>query len=141
MQTNIATECQGQIHQTYTGQRSTWNAQLKYVTNKAYRVFWTFRGTSGKAWDLKPKVVYWTYTMVIRPMLTYASTVQWPVVRYKVSRVELSRLQRSATRAITRAIRMDPTAAMEVLLGPPPLHVTTEADAQVGIHRLMCTQQ
>jgi hypothetical protein len=30
---------------------------------------------------------------------------------------------------------------MEVLLGLPPLHVTTEAEAQTGIYKLMCTEQ
>ena len=29
----------------------------------------------------------------------------------------------------------------EVLLGLPPLHVTTEAEAQVGIYILTCTHQ
>lgn len=73
-------------------------------------------------------------------MLTYGSIVWWPMVRYKVSNVEL-RLQRLATLAITETMRMAPTVAMEVLLGLPPLHVMIEMDARVGIYRLMCTQQ
>ena len=36
---------------------------------------------------------------------------------------------------------MTPTAAMEALLGLPPLHVMTEAEAQAKLYRLMCTQQ
>ena len=79
--------------------------------------------------------------MVIRPMLAYGSIVWWPMVRYKVSKAELSRLQRLATSAIREAMRMAPTVAMEVLLGLPPLHVMIEADAPVGIYRLMSTQQ
>jgi len=42
---------------------------------------------------------------------------------------------------ITGAMKMTPTAAMEVLLGLPPLHVTTAAEAQAELYRLMCTQQ
>jgi hypothetical protein len=38
-------------------------------------------------------------------------------------------------------MKMTPTAAMEVLLGLPPLHVMIEAEAQAGIYRLMCNQQ
>jgi hypothetical protein len=34
-----------------------------------------------------------------------------------------------------------PKAAMEVLLGLLPLHVTIEAETQAGIYRLMCNQQ
>jgi hypothetical protein len=59
--------------------------------NKAYRALWTCKGTFGKTWGLKPRVVYWIYTMVIRPVLTYGSTVWWLKVRYSVSRTELSK--------------------------------------------------
>ena len=38
-------------------------------------------------------------------------------------------------------MRKAPTAAIEVLLGLPPLHVMTEVEAQAGIYRLMCSQQ
>jgi hypothetical protein len=34
---------------------------------------------------------------------------------------------------------MTPTAAMEVLLRVPPLHVMIEVEAQAGIYRIMCT--
>jgi hypothetical protein len=30
----------------------TWKAQLKNVMNKAYRAFWTCKGTFGKTWGL-----------------------------------------------------------------------------------------
>jgi hypothetical protein len=43
--------------------------------------------------------------------------------------------------AIKGAMTTTPTAAMEVLLGLPPLHVATVAEAQAGIYRLMCNQQ
>jgi hypothetical protein len=36
---------------------------------------------------------------------------------------------------------MTPTVAMEVLLGLPPLHVMTEAEAQAWIYRIMYHQQ
>jgi hypothetical protein len=41
---------------------------------------------------------------------------------------------------IAEVMNMTPTAAMEVLLGLPPLHVMTEAEAQAELCRLMCTQ-
>jgi hypothetical protein len=36
-------------------------------------------------------------------------------------------------------MKMTQTAAMEVLLELPPLHATTEVEAQAGIYRLMCS--
>jgi hypothetical protein len=53
----------------------TWKKQLDKAINKAYRAFWTCRGTFGKTWGLKPKVVYWIYTGVVRPITTYAATI------------------------------------------------------------------
>jgi hypothetical protein len=82
--------------------------------NKAYRAFWTCNGTFGKTWDLKPRVVHWFCTMVIRPVLTYGCTVWWPKVRYNVSRTELSKLQNLS--GYNRVMKMTPTAAIEVLL-------------------------
>jgi hypothetical protein len=61
-------------------------------------------------------------------------------MRYNVSRTEFSKLQRLACLVKTGVIKMTPQAAMEVLLGLLPLHVTEE-EAQVRIYRLMCTQQ
>jgi hypothetical protein len=43
-------------------------------------------GTFGKTWDLKPRMVHWIYTMVVRLMLTNDSTVWWPKVRYNVNK-------------------------------------------------------
>jgi hypothetical protein len=43
--------------------------------------------------------------------------------------------------AIAVAMQTTPTAAMEVLLGLPPVHVMIEAEAKAGIYRVMCNQQ
>jgi hypothetical protein len=53
----------------------TWGVQLDRTTNRAHRAFWTSRGSFGKTWDLTPKVLYWLYTMVIGPKITYATIV------------------------------------------------------------------
>jgi hypothetical protein len=119
----------------------TWKTQLENVINKAYRAFWTCKGTFGKTWGLKPKVLHWIYIMIIRPILTYGAMVWWTRVNYNVRRMELNKLQRLACLAITGAMKTTPTAAMEVLLGLPPLHVVIEAVAQAGIYRLICNQQ
>jgi hypothetical protein len=49
--------------------------QLDNVLNKAYRPFWMCRSTFGKTWGVKPRVVYWIYAAVVRPIVTYAATV------------------------------------------------------------------
>jgi hypothetical protein len=38
-------------------------------------------------------------------------------------------------------MRKAPTAALEVLLGLPPLHLQMEAEAKIGNYRLRCNEQ
>jgi hypothetical protein len=83
--------------------------RLDDLINKACKAFWTWRGTFGKTWRLKPQAIYWIYAMVVRPTVIYADTVWWP-----------SELQRMACLAIAGAMR---TTAVEVLIGLPPLHL------------------
>jgi hypothetical protein len=79
--------------------------------------------------------------MVVRPIVTYAATVWWHMVKYSTSWAELSKLQRMACLGITGAMSTAPTAAIEVLLGLPPLHLQLEAEARAGIYRLHCSDQ
>jgi hypothetical protein len=105
------------------------------------KAFWTCRGTFGKTWGLKPKVVYWLYTAVVRHIAIYAANIGWPRVGLKTSQAELSKLQRMVCLGIPGAMGTAPTAAMEVLLGLSPLHLLVQAKAKIGNHRLRCNEQ
>jgi hypothetical protein len=83
-------------------------------------------------------VVYLIYTAVVRPIISYAATIWWPRVKLKTSQAELGKLQRMVCLGITGGMR---TAAMEVLLGLPPLHLQVEAEAKIGNYRLLCSDQ
>jgi hypothetical protein len=106
----------------------TWRKQLDKIINRACKAFWTCRSMFGKTWGLQPHIVYWIYTAVIRLIITHAATVWWPRARLKTSKAELSKLQRLACLGITGAMRTSPTAALEILLGLPPLHLQMEAE-------------
>jgi hypothetical protein len=95
----------------------------------------------GKTWGLQPNVVYWIYTAVVRPIITYGATVWWSRVRLKTSQAELSKLQILACLGITGTMRTSPTAALEILLGLPSLQLQLEAEARAGIYRLQCSDQ
>jgi hypothetical protein len=43
----------------------TWKKSVDKVTNKAYKAFWTCRGTFRKTWGLKQKVIYWIYIAAV----------------------------------------------------------------------------
>jgi hypothetical protein len=115
--------------------------QLDKAINKTYNTFWICRGIFGKTWGLKAKVVYWLYTAVVRPIVTYPATIWWSRVKHKISQAERGKLQRMVCLGITGAMRIAPTAAMEVVLELPPLHLQVEAEARIGNYRLLCNDQ
>jgi hypothetical protein len=118
-----------------------WEEQLEKITKRAYRAFLTCKGTFRKTWGLKPWVIHWMYTMVVRPIITYAAMIWWPRLKYTTSKAKLSKLQRLAYLGITGAMRTATTDTIEVPLGLPPLHLNIEAEAQAGIYRLNCNEQ
>jgi hypothetical protein len=115
----------------------TWKEPLNNVMNKASRAHWTFKGTFVNTWGQKPSVVHRIYTMAIKRILTFGSMVWWQRVRHNVSRTELSDLQRLACLAITGAMKMTSTGAMEALLELFPLHVMIKVEAQAQTYRLI----
>jgi hypothetical protein len=98
-QNNIAVH-RSQKPWTNIGQGTGIKGQLGKIMNRADRAFWIHSGTFGKIWGLKPKAVYWIYSIVVRPIITYATTM-WCRLKYKTSRAKLSKLQRLACLRIT----------------------------------------
>jgi hypothetical protein len=66
-------------------------------------------------------MVHWLYTRVIRPSILHAALVWWPKVKQKTTKIQLGRIQRMVCPAIMGAMKLTPTAAMEVLLNLTPL--------------------
>jgi len=63
---------------------------------QACRAFRTCRGTYGKLWEPKHKVLHSIHTMKVTHTITYAALVWWPGTKLQVSRTGLSKLQRTA---------------------------------------------
>jgi hypothetical protein len=95
------------------------NFTFNKIFNKAYKAFRVCRRTLGKTWGLKPKMLYWIYTVIVRLIVTYAATIRWPRVKLKTSQAEFSKLQKMACLGITEAMKTTPRTATEVLLGLP----------------------
>ncbi|XP_028161440.1 uncharacterized protein LOC114353581 [Ostrinia furnacalis] len=114
----------------------TWRKHQDTVIAKAMRVLGMCRGAYGKTWGLSPRVMRWIYITMVRPIILYGSIVWWPRIRLQTCRTALGKLQRTACLAITSAFRTTPTAALEIILGLPPLHLALEVDARKALHRL-----
>ena len=58
----------------------SWQQQVEAKCRKAVVAFSQVHRAVGIMWGLTPKIVYWLYTAVIRPVINYAAVVWWPRV-------------------------------------------------------------
>lgn len=115
-------------------ERLNWNSQLDKATEKAISSLWTCRRLAGKTWGMGPKVMYYMYTMIARPIATYAASVWWKKAQQRTAKTKLNGVQRLACLGITGAMHTTPTIAMEVLLGMLPLHLFIKKEALIAAH-------
>jgi hypothetical protein len=87
---------------------------------------------------LRPRVVHWLFTSVVRPSITYASLVWWPGCETARAKQLLGTIQRLACLGITGVMRTTPTNAMEALVGLPPLDLVVQGEARALAHHLWC---
>jgi len=113
-----------------------WNQHLQKIIRKAQTTFAVVRCICGKKWGLRPNMVHWPYTRVLRPSIFHGALVWWSKVTQKTTKIQLGRIQRMACIAITRAMKSTPTAAMEVLLNLNPLDLLIMAEARMALYRL-----
>jgi len=85
---------------------------------------------------LRPRVVHWLYVSIIRPSVTFASLVWWPVCHTASAKKKLSRIQRLARLWRTGVMRTIPTSAVEALICLPPLELVVQGEARSAAHRL-----
>ncbi|WP_333765325.1 hypothetical protein, partial [Streptomyces sp. IBSBF 2390] len=96
-------------------EKLNWNANIEERRKKAYNALYGCKQCIGKKWGLKPKMVHWIYTMVVRPILTYGSIVWWKSTDKDYVCKRLQTLQRAACVAITGAFGNTPTDALNII--------------------------
>lgn len=102
-----------------------WKSNVDDRARKAYVALYSCKKMLGKRWGLKPRMALWMYTAIVRPILTYGSTVWWPALKKQYNRTKLGRVQRGASMCITGALRTTPRDALDAILYllPPDLHI------------------
>lgn len=63
--------------------RLTWNEHLNSAINKGKMALMAAKRAVGKTWGLKPRMVLWLYTAVVRPKIAYGFLVWWPKIEQK----------------------------------------------------------
>lgn len=119
----------------------SWGRHVEQRVETATKVFWQCRRAFGNSWGLKPKMVHWLYTSIIRPYLTYAAVVWWPRTKVRSTISRLDKIQRLATVGITGAMRTTPSAALNILLALAPLDLIIQEEARKAVIRLKASNQ
>lgn len=117
-------------------EKLTWRPQIDRIVTKTVASLWQLRKTIGKVWGLKPEVMHWLYTAIIRPRISYGSVVWWKSITNVTVANRLTKLQRLASLLITSAMRTTPSAALNVILGLPPLPIWIKGEAMAAYIRM-----
>ena len=122
-------------------QKLTWNKHVDYKINQAKKCIMTCRRMLGKNWGLSPKMMFWMYTTIVRPIITYASVIWWCKVEQKTVKDRLGSLQRLACLCITGAMSSAPTRALETILDLTPLDIFICSVARMTAYRMTLQNQ
>ena len=106
----------------------TWTKHVKEKVAKAMRVLQLTKAIVGQKWGLTPEKVFWVYSALVRPILSYGSIV-WSHSINKTLKGRLTRVQSFAIRSMIGVMRSTPTAGMEVVLGLMPLDLYIQSQA------------
>lgn len=117
-----------------------WNSHLNYAIDKATNALWISKRTFGNKWGLRPAMIHWIYTAIVRPRITYASLVWWPKTKEKCAIKKLGKIQRLAAVSTTGAMRSTPTNALDAMLNILPLHQYVQLEAEKAAIRLKRTK-
>ena len=115
-----------------------WREHLENRCRSVISYFWMCRRAVGQTWGLRPGMVHWIYSAILRPRLLYAAVVWWPRVQKVAARVALEHVRALILRGALGAIGTTPVAAMGILLNVEPFHLSIVAAAALAAHRLQC---
>ena len=114
----------------------TWKPHITRITRKATTALMQCRQIVGKTWGIKPSLLKWIYTAMIRLIMSYAF-VSWAGGLNKKYLVrKLTKVQRLACLMISSAFLGTPTGALEILLNITPIEEFLLAEAVRGSYRI-----
>ncbi|XP_065367256.1 uncharacterized protein LOC135960009 [Calliphora vicina] len=121
---------------TFLDNKLSWKINTQERLKKGLNAYYTCRNSIGKNWGLRPSMVNWIYTSVVRPIITYGCTVWWEAMRKRSYRAILNKAQRCACLGITGALGSTPQAALDIILNLLPIENYVESVAARNLLRL-----
>ena len=105
--------------------RLNWSKHITERLAKAAKTMNVAKAIIGQKWGLTPEKVFWVYTALVRPIVSYAAAV-WSTGVTQTIKNKMKRLQRGVLLSMSSAMRSTPTAGMEAALGLLPLDLHIE---------------
>ena len=116
-----------------------WKANIESRTKKGYAALYSCKNLLGKSWGLSPKLFYWLYSAVVRPVLCYGCIVWWDIVEKQINVKDFKKIHRMSLLGISRAKQSTSTAALENILGILPIDMHIKETAAKSALRLSQT--
>ena len=113
-----------------------WKAHLQNKIKKAKGLLMKMSNITNSYWGPKPKLMRWTFTGIVRPMISYAAMTWAHAIEREELEEALRRLNRFAMNTIVKVPRSTPTRAMEIILDIPPLHLHLKKEGMAAFMRL-----
>ena len=107
-----------------------------HITRKATTALMQCRQIVGKTWGIKPSMMKWIYTAMIRSIMSYACVSSAGGLNKKYLVRKLTKVQRLACLMISSAFPGTPTGALEILLNITPIEEFLLAEAVRGSYRI-----
>ena len=112
------------------------NEHITNITRKATASLMQCRRAVGPTWGLTPKTCSWMYTTIIRPILTYCSSIWIRATQTQYNATKLKRVQALALRIMTGAMPSTPFTALDYLTNTPDIIIYLKGEAAKGAARL-----
>ena len=113
-----------------------WSRNLNERIKKANNALYICKKCIGTNWGFSPKVCYWIYTSVVRPILTYGCLVWWKATDKRYLKNKLRSVQRLACLLISGALKSTSTDSLDITLGFTPIDLFVRSLAAKSAIRL-----
>ena len=125
----------------YIDHKLNWEKHIDYISEKAMASLFVCKKIVGCKWGLKPKMMHWIYTSIVRPGMSYGSQIWYKkcfMMRCgrKVTHTKLQKVHRLALLMITGASKSSPTDALEAIINLAPLFLFIESEAIMENYRV-----
>ncbi len=97
------------------------------------------RQAVGSTWGFSPKTMYWMFTAIIRPILSYGAIIYITTLKKKYIIAKLNRIQRTSLLCVTSARHSTSSESLNAVMNIDPIKEYLIASALKSYHKIIHT--